>query len=72
MNINGYNCMQVNGSNVWGKMKYKNCSNPTPKYGGSPCSPDNSFTQYHVAVCAAGNDPNDEIADRSFQWTRSD
>ena len=47
-------CFQMNNSNIWGRPKYRNCSQPLPKYGGKQCSSSIPFTEYSYDPCTPG------------------
>jgi hypothetical protein len=41
-------------NNIWGQPKHRNCSNPQPKWGGSPCNSNNDVTENLYDLCQAG------------------
>jgi hypothetical protein len=47
-------CFQMNNSKIWGRPKYRNCSQPLPKYGGKQCSSSIGFTEYSFDPCTPG------------------
>ena len=47
-------CVQINDSNTWGILNYRNCSNPLPRYGGKECNSNIGFTEYLYDICTPG------------------
>jgi hypothetical protein len=47
-------CIQINNSNIWGTLKYRNCSQPQPKWGGKDCNSSIGFIENSYDLCPPG------------------
>jgi hypothetical protein len=44
-------CIQIDDISIWGKPKYRSCSQPQPKWGGNECNSSIGFTENSFDLC---------------------